>query len=53
MFFDALPAKLDRIVGLTFESLRRDFWIEKSNPTNNLFDHERRAGRLNVEFLGG
>jgi len=26
VFFDALPAKLDRIVDLTVERLKRDFW---------------------------
>jgi hypothetical protein len=48
-----LPAKLDRIVDLTFERLQGNFWIEQSRRTNDLFDHERRVGRLNVEFSGG
>ena len=50
--FDPLAAKLDCVIDLTFERLERDFWIEKSCGSDDLFDHEGRAWCVGIELFG-
>src|SRR5262249_15752369 len=51
-FFYTLAAQLDRLVDLILEWLHRDFRIEKARGPNDLLDHERRARRVHIKFLG-
>jgi hypothetical protein len=47
-----LTAQLDRLVDLILERLHRDFRIEKARGPNDLLDHERRARRVHIKFVG-
>src|SRR5437762_4999628 len=49
--FDPLAAKLDGIVDLMFERLKRNFRIQKPGWPNDLFHHERRARSVHIKFL--
>ena len=51
LLFHPLPAKLDRIVDLVLERLERDLRIEQAGRANDLLDDERRARRVDIEFL--
>ena len=51
ILFHTLAAQLDCIVDLIFQRLECNFWIEQSGGPNDLFDHERRARRVRIEFF--
>jgi hypothetical protein len=48
LFFDALPAKLDPVVDLTFGRLKRDFWIEKSAAASSFLQRTLRLPLANL-----
>src|SRR6266699_4049564 len=51
ILFHTLAAQLDRVIDLVLKRLERNFWIEQSGGPNDLFDHERRARRVRIEFF--
>ena len=51
VFLHALTAKLNRLVNLIVERFEGDFWIEQSSGTNDLFDNQRRTGRVRVKLF--
>ncbi len=52
LFFDPLPAKLNRLIDLVLERFQGDSRIEQSRWPNNLLDHEWCSRGMNVEFFG-
>ena len=49
--FHPLTTKLDRLVDLILERLKRDFWIEQPGRTDDLLDNERSAWCMDVKFF--
>src|SRR6266699_769488 len=41
----------NRVVDLVFQWLECDFWIEESRRPDDLFNYERRAGRVHVKLF--
>ena len=51
VLFDALPAKLQRVVDLRLERPDGDLRIEQARRANDLLDDQRRARRVHIELL--